>query len=204
MTDGQPSDETLVRRAQKGDTKAFDVLVERHYRRIFSLAFQMLGNSDDAADATQDTFVKAFEQMKSFRGDSAFSTWLYRIAVNTCRDFLRRPRPINFSQLTDNEHSEFDPAIWTEPNPEDLLAQRERAELVHLALRQLPEEMQQVLALCDMQGLSYNEAAAVLGVPEGTLKSRLHRARQAFKNVWLRLNREQTLPSKRPKDSDER
>lgn len=202
MTDRQPPDETLVRRAKKGDTTAFDVLVERHYRHIFSLAFQMLGNADDAADATQDTFVKAFGQLKSFRGDSAFATWLYRIAVNTCRDVLRRPRSVNFSQLADNELTDFDPAILTEPNPDEVLAQRERAELVHFALQQLPDEMQQVLVLCDMQGLSYTEAAAVLGVPNGTLKSRLHRARQAFKNIWLQLDREQTLPSKRPKDSD--
>lgn len=187
MADGTTPDEELVRRAQKDDTVAFDRLVERHYRRIFSLAFQMLGNSDEAADATQETFIKAFENLKRFRGDASFASWIYRIAVNTCRDFLRHHREISFSQIADEDHQDFDPAELTEANHDDLLERRERAELVHIALQQLSEEMRQVLALCDMQGLSYEEAAAVLGVPRGTLKSRLHRARQAFKTIWQQL-----------------
>ncbi len=187
MDEGQPSDEVLVQRAKRGEGDAFDQLVARHYRRIYALAFQLLGNADDAADATQETFVKAFEQLRTFRGRAAFATWLYRIAVNTCRDRLRQPRPLPFSQLANDDHAEFDPALLTEPNPEEELAQRERKELVWLALKQLPEEARQILVLCDMQGFSYAEVAAILGVPEGTVKSRLHRARHAFKEAWLHL-----------------
>lgn len=203
MQEERLSDEALVLKAKKGDVSAFDLLIERHYKRIYKLAFQMLGNSEDAADATQETFVKAFEQIRHFRGDSSFSTWLHRIAVNTCRDMVRRNRSIAFSQLQpENEHADFDPATLTEPNPNEILEERERAEMVWLALSQLSEEARQILVLCDMQGFSYAEAAAILNLPEGTVKSRLHRARNAFREVWKRLTREQILPSERQKGGD--
>jgi RNA polymerase sigma-70 factor (ECF subfamily) len=95
MMDERQSDENLVLKAKRGDADALNLLVERHYKRIYSLAFQMLGNAEDAADATQETFVKAFEQLRHFRGDASFSTWLHRIAINTCKDMMRRNRPSN-------------------------------------------------------------------------------------------------------------
>ncbi len=205
MQDERQSDEALVLKAKRGDAGAFDLLIERHYKRIYKLAFQMLGNPEDAADATQETFVKAFEQLRRFRGDSSFSTWLHRIAINTCRDMMRRNRSIAFSQLRpENEHTDFDPATLTEPNADEILMERERAELVWLALRQLSEEARQILILCDMQGFSYAEVAAILNLPEGTVKSRLHRARNAFKEVWKSLTREQIASHKRPKGGDEK
>ncbi|MCS7186957.1 MAG: RNA polymerase sigma factor [Armatimonadetes bacterium] len=200
-----PSDEALVLKAKKGEAGAFDLLIERHYKRIYKLAFQMLGNSEDAADATQETFVKAFEQLRHFRGDSSFSTWLYRIAINTCRDMIRRNRSIAFSQLQpENENADFDPTTLTEPNLDEIFEERERAELVWTALKQLSEEARQILVLCDMQGFSYAEVAAILNLREGTVKSRLHRARNAFKEVWKSLTREQIAHQKRPKGGDER
>ncbi|MEZ8220602.1 RNA polymerase, sigma-24 subunit, RpoE [Candidatus Fervidibacteria bacterium JGI MDM2 JNZ-1-D12] len=205
MQDERQSDEALVLKAKRGDAGAFDLLIERHYKRIYKLTFQMLGNPEDAADATQETFVKAFEQLRRFRGDSSFSTWLHRIAINTCRDMMRRNRSIAFSQLQpENEHTDFDPATLTEPNADEILMERERAELVWLALRQLSEEARQILILCDMQGFSYAEVAAILNLPEGTVKSRLHRARNAFKEVWKSLTREQIASHKRPKGGDEK
>ena len=205
MQDERLSDEALVLKAKRGDTGAFDLLIERHYKRIYKLAFQMLGNSEDAADATQETFVKAFEQLRHFRGASSFSTWLHRIAVNTCKDMMRRNRSIPFSQLQpENEHTDFDPATLVEPNPDEILAKRERAEMVWKALQQLSDEARQILVLCDMQGFSYAEVASILNLPEGTVKSRLHRARNAFKEVWKSLTREQIMPSERPKGGDEK
>lgn len=205
MQGQRQSDEELVKKAKSGDAQAFDELIERHYKRIYQLAFQLLGNREDAADATQEVFVKAFEQLRSFRGSSSFATWLYRIAVNTCRDIIRRSRTIAFSQLSpEDEQTDFDPTILTEPNPDDILAERERAELVWMALNRLPEEARQILVLCDMQGFSYAEVAAILNLPEGTVKSRLHRARNAFKEVWKVLTREQIETSKRPKGGDAR
>ncbi|MEZ8218637.1 RNA polymerase, sigma-24 subunit, RpoE [Candidatus Fervidibacteria bacterium JGI MDM2 SSWTFF-3-K9] len=203
MRDERQSDENLVLKAKRGDADAFNLLVERHYKRIYSLAFQMLGNAEDAADATQETFFKAFEQLRYFRGDASFSTWLHRIAINTCKDMMRRNRSVQFSQLTpEDEHTEFDPATLTEPNLDEILAERERAELVWLALGKLPDEARQILVLCDMQGFSYAEVAAILNLPEGTVKSRLHRARNAFKEAWKSLMREQIAPLKRPKGGD--
>lgn len=203
MQDERQSDEALVQKAKRGDIQAFDELVERHYKRIYRFAFQILGNREDAADATQETFVKAFEQIGNFRIASSFATWLYRIAVNTCRDMMRRNRPIAFSQISfENNHSDFEMTILTEPNPDEILAEREKAELVWMALNSLPEEARQILVLCDMQGFSYAEVASILNLPEGTVKSRLHRARNAFKEVWKSLNREQIEPSKRPKGGD--
>jgi RNA polymerase sigma-70 factor (ECF subfamily) len=205
MREERQSDENLVLKAKRGDADAFNLLVERHYKRIYSLAFQMLGNAEDAADATQETFVKAFEQLRHFRGDASFSTWLHRIAINTCKDMMRRNRPVQFSQLTpEDEHAEFDPATLSEPNPDEILAEREQAELVWLALGKLPDEARQILVLCDMQGFSYAEVAAILNLPEGTVKSRLHRARNAFKEAWKSLMREQIAPQKRPKGGDEK
>jgi RNA polymerase sigma factor (sigma-70 family) len=113
--------------------------------------------------------------------------------------------PVQFSQLTpEDEHTEFDPATLAEPNPDEILAERERAELVWLALGKLPDEARQILVLCDMQGFSYAEVAAILNLPEGTVKSRLHRARNAFKEAWKSLMREQIAPQKRPKGGDEK
>lgn len=199
------SDENLVLRVKKGDVDSFDLLVERHYKRIYALTFQLLGNPEDAADATQDTFMKAFEQIKRFRGNSSFSTWLYRIAVNSCKDMMRRKRPIQFSQLSpEDEHTEFNLASFPEPDPEEFLAKYEQSELVWLALKKLPHEARQILVLCDMQGFSYAEVGEILNLPEGTVKSRLHRARNAFREVWKSLMAEQVEPSRRPKGGDEK
>jgi RNA polymerase sigma-70 factor (ECF subfamily) len=204
MADSQRSDDELVRRAKAGDLSAFDALVARHYERVFALAFHLLGNADDAADATQDAFLKAFERLKQFRGEAAFSTWLYRITVNVCHDFQRRRQPVPFSQLSEEESETLNWAEATEPDPEEEWQRREKREAVQKVLQQLPDEFRQVLILCDLQGLTYAEAAAILDVPEGTVKSRLHRARHAFKDLWERWHRERMAPSKRPKGGEQR
>ncbi len=201
----QQDEKSLVQKAKKGDAQAFEKLIERYYQRIFKLSFQMLGNKEDASDATQETFVKAFERIRQFRGASSFATWLYRIAINTCQDMLRDSRTIAFSQLTfEDDHAELDPTELMNSNPEDVLAKRERADLVWTALNKMPEEARQILVLCDMQGFSYAEVASILNLPEGTVKSRLHRARNAFREVWKSLTMEQIAPHKRPKGGDEK
>lgn len=198
------SDDELVRQAKAGDLTAFDALVARHYEQVFALAFHLLGNADDAADATQEAFLKAFERLSQFRGDAAFSTWLYRITVNVCHDWHRRRQSVPFSQLSDEEGEAVSWAEATEPDPEEEWQRRERREAVQKVLQQLPDDFRQVLILCDLQGLTYAEAAKVLGVPEGTVKSRLHRARHAFKDLWERWHRERMASPKRPKGGDQR
>ena len=204
MAASQRSDDELVRRAKAGDLSAFAALVARHYERVFALAFHLLGNADDAADATQDAFLKAFERLKQFRGDAAFSTWLYRITVNVCHDFQRRRQPVPFSQLSEEESETLNGAETAEPDPEEEWQRRAKREAVQKVLQQLPDEFRQVLILCDLQGLTYAEAAAILDVPEGTVKSRLHRARHAFKDLWERWHRERTVSPKRPKGGEQR
>jgi len=123
------SDDELVRQAKAGDLTAFDALVARHYEQVFALAFHLLGNADDAADATQEAFLKAFERLSQFRGDAAFSTWLYRITVNVCHDWHRRRQPVPFSQLSDEEGEAVSWAEATEPDPEEEWQRRERRRL---------------------------------------------------------------------------
>lgn len=203
MATSQCSDDELVQRAKAGDLAAFDILVARHYRHVFALAFHLLGNADDAADATQDAFLKAFERLSQFRGDAAFSTWLYRITINACHDLQRQRRPTPFSQLNEEDNESVAALEDLRPDPEEMWQRQEQQEAVQKILASLPEEFRQVIVLCDLQGLTYSEAAAVLGMPEGTVKSRLHRARHAFKDLWERWHRERIASPKRPKSGDE-
>ncbi|MCS7224887.1 MAG: sigma-70 family RNA polymerase sigma factor [Armatimonadetes bacterium] len=195
----EASDQDLLERAQKGDGPAFDALVNRHYSRIYGLAYRFLGNRDEAADATQETFLKAFQQLSRFRGRSAFGTWLFRICVNCCQDILRKRREIAVSQLDGNESEDM--SVWdpNEGNPDELISERERARAIQKALAQLDPDFRQVLILCDMEGLTYSEVAEILRIPEGTVKSRLHRARWAFKEVWVRTSEEQGRTADRQK-----
>ncbi len=184
-------DAELVERAKKGDSAAFDALVGRHYEKIYALAYRFIGNPDSAGDVTQETFLKAFQQLKGFRGDSAFSTWLYRICINCCQDQLRKRRDIAFSQFDGNESEEGVMRENREQDPEELIREREKAEEVRQTLAKLHPQARQILILCDMEKLSYGEVAAILSIPEGTVKSRLHRARWAFKEEWLKQKRNQ-------------
>lgn len=168
-------DEDVVRRCVAGDTAAFGTLVERHERRVYNLALRMTGREEDARDATQDAFLTALRKLSSFRGDAAFTTWLHRIAVNACYDLLRkRVRSPMLERVVDDEFSHEPP-----PSP-DHAAQTELSIDVRRALMDVPEDYRVVMILHDVQDLPYNEVAAIVGVPVGTVKSRLHRGRVAL------------------------
>ena len=162
-------DEELIRRFLGGDRAAFAELVERHQRRVYNLAFRMLGRDEDAADATQEVFLTCYRKLGGFRGGSAFTTWLHRVAVNTCYDALRkrsRERPAGEE---------------VEPPPAPDLADASVTGLdVQRALLTVPQEFRAVLVLHDVQGVPYVEIAQTLGAPLGTVKSRLHRGRVAL------------------------
>jgi RNA polymerase sigma-70 factor (ECF subfamily) len=168
------SDEELVRRTLAGDRGAFGILVERHQRRAYNLALRMLGGEDDARDATQEAFLTALRKLASFRGDAAFSTWLHRVTVNACYDLLRRSARAPLTARGDEPRPEPGP-----PAPDHAEATAASVDL-HRALLRLPPDHRAVLVLHDVQDLSYEEVARVLGVPVGTVKSRLHRARVAL------------------------
>lgn len=165
------SDAELVRRHLSGDRSAFGVLVERHQRRVYNLAYRMLGRPEDAADATQDAFVTAMRKLGGFRGTSAFTTWLHRVAVNICYDQLRK----RAREIPVEEHEE---APIT--GAADMADTSATAVDVQRALLTVPEEFRAVLILHDVQGVPYEAIAEALGAPLGTIKSRLHRGRLAL------------------------
>lgn len=165
------SDDQLVRRHLDGDRSAFGMLVERHQRRIYNLAYRMLGRPEDAADATQDTFVTAMRKLEGFRGASSLTTWLHRVTVNICYDALRkraREVPVEEQEGTDVASSG------------DLAEESATAVDVQRALLEVPEEFRAVLVLHDVQGVPYEAVSKSLGIPIGTVKSRLHRGRVAL------------------------
>jgi RNA polymerase sigma-70 factor (ECF subfamily) len=160
----------LVRRFNDGDQDAFTALMGRHERRVFNLAYRMLGRREEALEATQEAFLSCFRHLRRFRGDSAFSTWLHRIAVNACYDMLRRQSPV----------STLDPELVPPPPAPDHSDAVAAATDVQRALLEVPQEFRAVLILHDVQDLQLQDIAEALGVPVGTVKSRLHRGRVAL------------------------
>ena len=167
------SDEELLGDFVAGDRDAFPVLVRRHEDRLFALAMRMTGNRADALDATQDAFVAAFRRARSFRGDAAFGTWLYRIAINACQDLLRRRKP---ESSRDADETAEDPiATGASARVEDVVGAR--VDLVR-ALAELPEEYREALVMHDLGGVPYEEIALLTETKIGTVKSRISRGRQ--------------------------
>ena len=178
------SDQELVDRAKNGDLKAFDLLVLKYQRRVFRLISRVIKNNSEVEDVAQERFIKAFRAIHQFRGDSAFYTWLYRIAVNTAKNYLfsKGKRPIALSELKKSEDSDsFDmlDAVSNE-NPEGNMAGLQIAEAVNKAVKKLPEELSTAVVLREMDGLSYEEIAEVMNCPIGTVRSRIFRAREAI------------------------
>jgi RNA polymerase sigma-70 factor (ECF subfamily) len=169
------ADEADVARARAGDTAAFAALVRRHQDRVFGFILRMLDARDEAMELTQDVFVKAWQALPGWRPEARFSTWLLQIARNAALDQLRRRRVVQFAPLDDG----MDVAD-TAPGPEARYASRQRQALLENALQQIAAEHREILLLREIEDLSYAELAAVLGIAEGTVKSRLARARAAL------------------------
>ncbi len=174
-------DGSLVRRSQEGDTAAFGELIRRHQTRVYNLCLRMLGNPEDARDATQDAFVAAMRKLSGFRGDAAFSTWLHRVAVNACYDELRRKRrrPMLHVVSDDEDGRPPEPGPAAEDHADAIAGSMDAA----AALMMIPEEFRLTLVLADVQDLPYEEIAHILDVPVGTVKSRVHRGRLALARV---------------------
>lgn len=195
---GSDPDAELVKRACFGDKEALTELYRRHERRAYNLALRMLGNPWDAADVTQEAFIKAFRNLKSYKGEARFSTWLHRIVVNAAYDQLRRQKAEPARTDTLNEWSgSADPATslasarsGIEPAADGL------SDHLKQALMSLNEGFRLAVVLCDLLGFPYSEAAAILGVQEGTIKSRIFRAREALAKALLEAGYE--LPADTP------
>jgi RNA polymerase sigma-70 factor (ECF subfamily) len=185
----EPRDEDLVRRAVGGEISAFGILVERHERRVYNIALRMTGREEDARDATQDTFLTALRKLSSFRGDAAFTTWLHRVTVNSCYDLLRRRARAPVLER-DAEHAPEPPPAPDHAEDVDLSID------VRRALLEIPEDYRVAMLLHDVHDLPYDEVAAIIGVPVGTVKSRLHRGRVALARVMgMTPARERPAPS---------
>ncbi|MFZ9758855.1 MAG: RNA polymerase sigma factor RpoE [Burkholderiaceae bacterium] len=180
-----PSDLDLVQRVKNGDREAFNLLVLKYQRKVSRLVGRLVRNPDEADDVVQEAFIKAYRALPQFRGDSAFYTWLYRIAVNTAKNHLvsQGKRPISLSELTSNDPDEesFELLVVTTDNntPEAELMSRQVAEAVNRAVLALPEELRTALSLREIDGLSYEEIAEAMNCPIGTVRSRIFRAREA-------------------------
>ncbi|AGL00774.1 RNA polymerase sigma factor [Desulfoscipio gibsoniae] len=176
-------DEVLVQKSKDGDLEAFDELVRRYESKIYGLVYRFMGNHADASDLAQDTFIRLYQALAGFRGDAAFSTWLYRIASNICRDEIRkrqRRRSVSMDEMIDASPANV-PTADDSYSPEETVQRREMQRQVQFCLNQLSDDHRLILIMREMQGLSYEEIAGVLQCSLGTVKSRISRARNALK-----------------------
>ena len=181
------SDEQIVERALSGDAEAFGELVRRWERRIFALSFGMLGREEDARDATQETFIAAFRNLRGFRGEAKVSSWLHRIAVNQCITRQRRAKVRNETALDDEaEKNSAAFAIPADVSPARVAEYLERSNAVRRAVSALPHELRQVVVMKEFEDLTFQEIANVLALPLSTIKSRLY---TALRQLGMRLQK---------------
>lgn len=187
MNDEQTREQQLVTAARDGDESAFETLVRLYEKRVFALTLRMCGDREDAAEAAQEAFLAAWQGLAFFRGDSSFSTWLYRLASNACVDLLRREgrRRAAAGPSLDDCELNLDVAD-TAPSPQDEAERRELREAIERGLSALTPEHRQVLVLREMHQLSYDEIARTLDLDAGTVKSRISRARKQLRNFLLK------------------
>jgi RNA polymerase sigma-70 factor (ECF subfamily) len=180
---GKTSDSLLVERVQQGDKSAFDILVGKYQHKIIKLVGRYVRDPDEAMDVAQEAFIKAYRALGSFRGDSAFYTWLYRIAINTAKNYLaaarRRPEDFNMD-LQDPEQYELHGRLSSMDTPEGNVLSEEIRQTVNAAIEALPEDLRTAIILREMEGMSYEEIATTMECPVGTVRSRIFRAREAI------------------------
>jgi RNA polymerase sigma-70 factor (ECF subfamily) len=179
----EQSDLALVQRVQRGERSAFDVLVLRYQQKVLKLVLRYVRDPMEAEDVCQEAFIKAFRAIGSFRGDSAFYTWIYRIAINTAKNALvaSKRRPINYGiDVQDPEQGDLEARLTDGETPEQLLLTEEIRETVNRAMADLPEDLRTAIVLREIDGLSYEEIAESMGCPVGTVRSRIFRAREAI------------------------
>jgi len=179
----EPTDKELVKRVQKGDKGAFDLLVLKYEHKIVNLVMRYVRDPDLALDISQEAFIKAYRALPRFRGDSAFYTWLYRIAVNTAKNYLaaQRRRPMDIElDLQDPEQYGLHAKLKETDTPEALSLSHELQEILERAIEALPDDLRTAIILRELDGMSYEEIAQTMDCPVGTVRSRIFRARDAI------------------------
>jgi RNA polymerase sigma-70 factor, ECF subfamily len=177
-------DRQLVERAQRGDKRAFELLVEKYQRKLARLLSRFIRDPAEVEDVTQEAFIKAYRALPAFRGDSAFYTWLYRIGINTAKNYLmamgRRAPTSTEIEAEDAEGFEEGEQLRDINTPESLLLSNEIAETVNSTIEQLPEELRTAIQMREIEGMSYEDIAKAMDCPIGTVRSRIFRAREAI------------------------
>jgi len=177
-------DQKLVEKAQRGDKRAFGILVEKYHKKLTRLLSRMVRDQSEIEDIVQDSFVKAYRAINNFRGDSAFYTWLYRIGINTAKNHLvslgRRPKAMNEVEIEDVENFEDGDELRSIETPENTMTTKEIVATVNDTIEGLPDELKEAISLREMDGLSYEEIAELMQCPIGTVRSRIFRAREAI------------------------
>ena len=198
-------DQELVKRVQQGDKKAFDLLVLKYQHKIIPLITRYIKDPSEALDVAQETFIKAYRALPNFRGDSAFYTWLYRIAINTAKNHIAaRARRPSDSEIELDTAEQFETAVRLkdQETPEGILLSEEVAEAVRQAIEELPDELRTAITLREFEGLSYEEIAQAMNCPVGTVRSRIFRAREAIDKklrtlrAGMRKEKKKPLPEK--------
>jgi RNA polymerase sigma-70 factor (ECF subfamily) len=183
-------DQLLVERVQKGDKRAFDLLIQKYQHRIISLVSRYVSDSSEAQDVAQEAFIKAYRAIGRFRGDSAFYTWLYRIAINTAKNWIvaknRRP-PASDIDAIDAEQYSISSRLKETSTPENELLREEIEKTVYDTIASLPEDLRTAIMLREMDGMSYEEIATTMECPIGTVRSRIFRAREAIDEKLIPL-----------------
>lgn len=178
----------LIKKCKKGSREAFNILFSRYQTQVINIAYGMLSSREDAYDAAQEVFVRVYKSIGSFKEQSSFATWLYRITTNICSDILRkRQKNTNIVSINQalNENKDLD-IKDNSPTPEESMELSERQRAVREAISELREEYRVIITLCDIEGLCYDEIAETLNIPSGTVKSRINRARNALRKILIK------------------
>ena len=186
---GIESENRLIERAKNGELEAFEALIIDYEQLVYNIVYRLMGNSEDTYDLSQETFIKVYTKINQFDGTSKFSTWLYRIATNTCLDELRRRRgkeTFSLDQRIEGEEGSMHPEQEDKSeNIENKIVEKEKAQIIQKALSEVNEKNREVLVLRDIQQLSYDEIAEILKISLGTVKSRIARGRQQVKKILM-------------------
>ncbi|HYS14606.1 MAG TPA: RNA polymerase sigma factor RpoE [Burkholderiaceae bacterium] len=178
------ADQALVERVQRGDKRAFELLVAKYQRKIFRLLSRLIRDAAEIEDVAQEAFIKAYRALPNFRGESAFYTWLYRIAINTAKNYLvaqgRRAPTTTETEIDEAENFDEGDQLRDVNTPDSMLLSKQVGEAVNRAIERLPEDLRTAIVLRELEGLSYEEIAETMNCPIGTVRSRIFRAREAI------------------------